>query len=324
MKYILIIFIFFGCSRFYSKNEIVQKDTLETEYNTVNLGSPKVWANPQIKSTEFVESSIGPYPSIGQESQVALRKKNGPIVGMIFGPGLHKAVAHIVLIKHLRKKNIKIHLLSGHGLGAVIAAMYASGMTTQKMEWLFFKFFNEAKGEAVFSTKWLKLLDEIVISRIKSKTLQELETTTYLPSSRKINGLYGSGNLRNILRSHLKRFSDKIMAYNMIEKTNFFSHKFFKKLGVNLLLGIDVINGDVSFQSTNEHLGTIFSEISSKIESEKILKKELIIGLSSKGFDMDSYDDPMPYMKEAEKQSALFVNDIADMVKHWDKNPRKE
>jgi hypothetical protein len=324
LKLLFIFIIFFGCSRFYSKDEIVQSDKLDTEFNTVTLDTPKIYANPKIKATEIGEDSMGPYPTIEQEAQETLQEKKVPIVGLVFGPGLHKAIAHVIFLKHLNRRGVKVHLVSGHGLGALIAVLYASGVTPQKMEWLFYKFFNEARGEKVFSSTWLKILDRTVISHIKIKTLQELQITTYLPSSRKVNGLYGSGNLRDIIIGHLKRFSHEVTSKNIVNKTNFFSHKFFYKIGVNLLIGIDVINEDISFDRPDEQLLGLFSKVSSKLKKEKSIRNEYIFSLSSKGFGLDSYNDPMPYMKEAEKQSALFVNDIARMVKQWNKNHEKE
>ena len=312
--HLLILLFLFGCTQFYSKEDIYQKQQDESDFNTVPIESIFSTTAPEIDENEFTENSIGPFPLLDTQKVKDSQKAKKAIVGLVFGPGAHRVLAQIIFLKHLQQKKVVVHLVSGYGLGALVATMFASGMTPQKMEWLFFKFFNEARNTKPFTTAWIKILDKIIISQIRSSSLQELKKATYLPAKKKVNSLYGSGNLRTILLNHLFQFSPQNRPQWQIQKTNFFGHKFLKKLGVNLLIGLDALGDDVEFKKPDSHLLGIFTKISGKIQLEKKRSDRIIFTLDTSGYTLDSYDDPMPYMKEVEKQSHGFVNDIARMI----------
>ncbi len=74
-----------------------------------------------------------------------MRKK----VGLALGGGGAKGFAHIGVLKELERNSIKVDFISGVSVGAVIAAMYACGVSTAEME------------RISLSTKWTKLVEFI-------------------------------------------------------------------------------------------------------------------------------------------------------------------
>ena len=62
--------------------------------------------------------------------------------GLALGGGGARALAHVGLLKVLDKENIKIDYISGASMGAVIAALYARGESSESLEKLVLKFFG--------------------------------------------------------------------------------------------------------------------------------------------------------------------------------------
>jgi NTE family protein len=54
-------------------------------------------------------------------------------LGIAFGGGGAQGIANIAYVKALEAMEIKPDIVAGTGIGAVVAAMYAAGMTSQNM-----------------------------------------------------------------------------------------------------------------------------------------------------------------------------------------------
>ncbi|MBT4321635.1 patatin family protein [Candidatus Woesearchaeota archaeon] len=68
-------------------------------------------------------------------------------VGLALGGGTAKGLAHIGILEVLEKNNIKIDYLSGTSMGAVVAALYSSGMPIKDLK------------KIALTTKWENLVD---------------------------------------------------------------------------------------------------------------------------------------------------------------------
>lgn len=60
--------------------------------------------------------------------------KDSPRIGLALGGGGARGLAHIGVLKILEREGIPISLLSGTSMGGLIAAAYASGLTSQQIE----------------------------------------------------------------------------------------------------------------------------------------------------------------------------------------------
>lgn len=56
-----------------------------------------------------------------------------PKTGLALGGGAARGAAHLGILKALEENNIKIDLLSGTSIGALVAALYSFGVTIEKM-----------------------------------------------------------------------------------------------------------------------------------------------------------------------------------------------
>jgi NTE family protein len=61
-------------------------------------------------------------------------EENRPRIGVALGGGFARGIAHVGVLRELELSGIPIHCIAGTSVGALIAAAYASGSTTEEME----------------------------------------------------------------------------------------------------------------------------------------------------------------------------------------------
>ncbi|MDZ8120359.1 patatin-like phospholipase family protein [Pontiella agarivorans] len=67
-------------------------------------------------------------------TSVARTETHRPKIGLVLGGGGALGFAHVGVIRELEKLNIPIDYIGGTSMGAIVAGMYASGMTPDEME----------------------------------------------------------------------------------------------------------------------------------------------------------------------------------------------
>lgn len=74
-------------------------------------------------------------------------EKLRPTIGIALSGGAVRGIAHIGILKVFEKENIPINFIAGTSIGALIGALYASGINTNELE------------KIAKTTKWKNLLD---------------------------------------------------------------------------------------------------------------------------------------------------------------------
>src|ERR1700742_2874377 len=54
-------------------------------------------------------------------------------IGLALGGGFARGIAHVGILRVLERENIPIHCITGVSAGAIVAAAYASGATTEEI-----------------------------------------------------------------------------------------------------------------------------------------------------------------------------------------------
>lgn len=114
---------------------------------------------------------------------------NIPINLVLSGGGI-KCAAHLALLEKIEELGLKINAISGSSGGALVASLYASGLSTQDILQIFkktslFKFsFFSIKKAGIFDTFLFK---SILENQIKNK-FSELEIPIYITASNMQNG----------------------------------------------------------------------------------------------------------------------------------------
>jgi len=111
-------------------------------------------------------------------------------INLILSGGGVKCTAHLALLEKIEELGLKINAISGSSGGALVAALYASGVSTQEILQIFkethlfiFSFLSIAKA-GIFDTFLFK---EIIENRIKLR-FSELQIPIYITASNMQNG----------------------------------------------------------------------------------------------------------------------------------------
>ena len=61
-------------------------------------------------------------------------EKTRPKIGLVLGGGGAKGAAHIGVLKVLEEQKIPVDYIAGTSMGAIVGALYASGLTADELE----------------------------------------------------------------------------------------------------------------------------------------------------------------------------------------------
>ncbi|TAG46419.1 MAG: patatin-like phospholipase family protein [Betaproteobacteria bacterium] len=107
-------------------SEIMQMDRRQMMLRSVGAG---VTATLAVLPTAFAQS-----PAPKRNATAAKKANDGPKVALVLGSGSARGFAHIGVIKALEASNFKPDIVVGTSAGALVGALYASGMNGAQME----------------------------------------------------------------------------------------------------------------------------------------------------------------------------------------------
>lgn len=233
--------------------------------------------------------------TIGQGVSKKLR------IGLSLGPGLYRTLNYVSLLKFLERQNLNPQVVTGTGFGAIVAAMYASGMTPEVIEWNFYRYFKEKRKYRPFETEWLEEVDNLLLDKLKNKTIQDTTKKFYITlynSKTKKTYYFDKGNMRELLLLNLKLSNSVDLRKSGTQYTAAFENEVFnaglmKRLGVDFTIGADVLGSKFDFEDSNEFLIGVFGRAAGRITREK------------KGFDY-FYSIPLQKMSLDSTENGAF------------------
>ena len=251
--------------------------------------------------------------TIGQGVSKKLR------IGISLGPGLYRTINYVSLLKFLERQNLNPQVITGTGFGAVVAAMYASGMTPEVIEWNFYRYFKEKRNYRLYDSEWLEEIDKLLLTKIKSKpiegTVKKFYITLYNSKTKKTY-FFDKGNLRELLLNNLKLSNSIDPRKSGIQYTTAFENEVFnaglmRRLGVDFTIGADVLGTKFDFQSSNEYLIGVYGKAAGRIAREK------------KSFDY-FYSIPLQKMSlDSTENGALYLLKTQEYVEAQSSNLKK-
>lgn len=272
-----------------------------SEWYQVGTVDPHRTSGPAA-STEFPgdlpDGSYGPLPE-GTPTPVASpspNTKKTPVVGMILGPGLNRTIAHVGILKKLEESKIKVHILSGAGMGLVVAAMYAGGMSPSKIEWSLFNFFQNCGNLAPYSPQWAKKIDELLIRKIGHRRIDSFPKSLVIPLydvEQKQLRFFVRGDVHQLIRAALQLYVGSnpqggrwISAINRV----IFDRKMMANYKIDLLIGVDVLGSEIVFGHDSGFLLGNFKKIAGLVNQQK-MKVDLFWQLPSSSYPLDDNSD---------------------------------
>ena len=323
--YLIVVYLLFcsSCSGLKQKKRHLLFNEMEVDKSSLILGlKSKVKQKPRLNiENHGHEGTFGPQVIGGQREKKA--KKRGPVVGLMLGPGLHRIMAHLSLIKELNRKKIPIHVISGMGLGAVVAGLVSFDLNIDEIEWLLFNFWSKSKYTKPYTEEWYSILDDVVFKKFKNKDIQDGMQTIFFPVLGE-NGetrIIKTGNVRDVFSEIL---NNKLDIPNVFEKA-FYKKEYFLKHGVDITIGLNVLDSEVFFAKKSTGFNDSLRKfISYKNDQIKMKEMDLFFEFLEKNENVTAPLESIAFFEEKAKTWAKrSVKKIEGHIDKWNEPSQK-
>jgi hypothetical protein len=245
-------------------------------------------------------------------------------IALNLGPGIYRSINYVSVLKQLERKGLAPDIVTGTGMGAIVAAMYATGMTPEVIEWNFFKYFKEKRNNKPYDKDWVSEIDDAFLWKFKNTNVQDTKKrffiTLYDHNTQKTY-YFDKGNIRNLLLLNLKlatyvNESTGSQKYSAAFEKEVFNARLLRQLGADLTIAADALGTSIEFENSNEFLFGVFTKIATRIQKEK---KDFDLTLSlpiHHGLD-STKDSPLYIQKTQEymtKQSPLILKKVQEKL----------
>lgn len=275
----------------------------------------------KVEETVRVGAQGGEIYSNHESVQPTTEKNEKKIrIGINFGPGLNRVINYVSVLKALERHNLAPVVVTGTGMGAIIAAMYAEGMTPEVIEWNFYKYFKEYKMTKPYEKDWLKQVDQILLTKFKNSKIEETKKKFFITlydQTQKKAFYFDHGNIRDLLlkglRLHGGTNENSEQKYSAVFEKEVFNAHLLTQMGVDFTLGVDCLGTKFDFDRPNEFLIGIYGRTSGRIQKEKS-SFDYIITLPLAKMNLDSSKElPLSMKRTYEfmgKELVLIKNKI--------------
>jgi hypothetical protein len=261
--------------------------------------------NSHVEETVRVGVQGGEHFSNAENSGVVVEtQEKKSRIGICFGPGLNRVINYVAVLKILERYNMAPLVVTGTGMGAIIAAMYAEGMTPEAIEWIFYKYFKENKITRPYEKEWLKQIDQFLLSKFKDSKIEETKKKFYVTlydRQLKKAFYFDHGNIRDLLLKGLQLESNirdvSGPKFEAAFEKEVFNSRLLSQMGVDFTLGIDGLGTKFDFDHPNEFLIGIYGRTSGRIQKEKSTF-DYVVTLPLAKMNLDSSKDLPRYMKK--------------------------
>jgi hypothetical protein len=232
---------------------------------------------------------IGPFPENEQDkTSQNVNRASAIVIGLHLAPAGHKSVAYAELLKSLTKNKIRPRIISGEGLGAVVAALYAYKESPEYIDWVFFNFLSRSKGLKLYSSEWRDVLRETVLTLFKDIRIQDLKVPLLIPIWDRVTGkvvVLDSGLVTVALEAN--------MASGRVDgrrQPSFDRHPMqaitLKQRGSDIALVADALGASVDFQRPDDYLVGLYGRTST-LQQNSRTGWDQVIDLSSANYPLD-------------------------------------
>jgi hypothetical protein len=321
--YALIVLVLFvsGCSSIKSKREHNDKNNPDNVDMTVDgLPGEKVDVKPQ-EETVRVGDRGGDVYSNTETSEQPHGDIRKPRIGLNLGPGIYRTINYVSLLKILERQNLSPDIITGTDFGAIIAAMYASGMTPEVIEWNFYKYLREKRKSKPYDADWVADIDKSLLSKFKNLNVQDTKKKLFITlydSTTKKTYYFDKGNIRDLLLLNLRLTTNPAQAksgqkYSSAIENEVYNSKLLKQLGAEFTIAADVLGTKFDFDNANEFLFGLFGKTAGRIQKQK-KDFDYIVTLPLNTMNLDSTKDGPLYLQKSyefmQKQAPLIAKKL--------------
>ena len=325
LSYFLLIFLLglsflSGCS-LQTRKEIDMKKE-KSPYLGVEVESVEEDTSPKIEEQSGPKTDqYGPLPLEGNK-QSSQGQAPEPVVALYIGSGNYRTLASLGFFQKLLREDINIRIFSGEGFGALLASLFASEVTPERIEWLFFKFIKTGGNRELFYEDWRESLKETFYSELNYQNIDEVPIFLTLPvySENQEKVVFrDSGELFSLLdaqfpgsQGNLKTPLDR--SFRPIEELF--------AAGADLVVGLNVLGKKVSFVHGNDRnlplYRTAMERLKKIIEEEK--DRALFFDLSLEKIGLDTTEE-LPFIIQNGREAAgEAIPQLKALILQWKKD----
>lgn len=322
-----IFFLVSGCSSIKTIHSGEQKNPhskVKPDQVDLNLnehpGDKPVEVLPQEETVRVGERGGDVYTNneVGETAKAETKKLK---IGLSLGPGIYRTINYVSFLKILERQNLSPDIITGTGFGAIIAAMYAVGMTPEVIEWNFYKYFKEKKKNKPYDQDWLNEIDTALLAKFKTLNIQDAKKKFFLTlydHNTKKTYYFDKGNIRDLLILNLRlsnNFTESKSGqkYSTAFEKEVFNARLLRQLGAEFTIAADVLGTKFDFDSTNEFLIGVYGRTAGRIQKER-KDFDYSVTLPLNTMNLDSTKNSPLFMQKTyefmQKQSPLLLKKI--------------
>lgn len=246
--------------------------------------------------------------------------ERSPVISLIFGPGLYRVLAHISFLKILVNEKIKVNIVSGSGMGTLIAALYAKGHSPARIEWFFFKFLNKCKNLKLYSKKWFHVLKKLLIEEFNEENIEDLRLSLVIPLFDKKNNkiIYMRKGLLvpSLYLSLQPPDGSAHFNYSSSFQHEVFNKEKMNKLGADIVIGVDVLGNEMELADSKLYLSNIFSKAIERVKEEKE-GLDLFFSLPLGNIPFDSFIKITDFLSTDVMNKNKYLPQILEKINDW-------
>lgn len=248
-------------------------------------------------------------------------QSNLPVVALSMGPGLYRSFLHINVLKSLDRYGIKPNVLTGSGMGAVIASLYAFSLTPDLIEWRVFNFISEVKDENILSEAWLEKVDQVLLKDYLEVNIEDADKVLRLAVlNTKTNQVEMKvrGSLRELIRAQFKASSAGNPTYIAPHLRSIFHQTYLREGGVDFIIAIDALGPSFKLKKRDDYWSGIWGRTVglSKKEREGI---EAALTLPSRGLALDNAQAVSKYLEKSLPSITDSVGRLKTVLENWER-----
>ncbi|MBC7540611.1 MAG: patatin-like phospholipase family protein [Bacteriovorax sp.] len=301
-----------------SKPDQVEFDLYEHTHGPVEKPIDVV---PQEETVRIGERGGVVYANTEPGTEIGFVENKKIRIGLSLGPGIYRTINYVSFLKILERQNLAPDIITGTGFGAIVAAMYAVGMTPEVIEWNFYKYFKEKKKNKLYDKDWVNEIDEMFLTKFKNINIQDTKKKFFITlydHNTKKTYYFDKGNIRDLLLLNLRlsnNFTESKSGqkYSTAFEKEVFNARLLRQLGAEFTIAVDVLGSKFDFETTNEFLIGVYGRTAGRIQKER-KDFDYSVTLPLNLMNLDSTKDSSLFMQKTydfmQKQSPVILKKI--------------
>lgn len=255
-----------------------------------------------------IDESAGVGPQLIDESSSLAPSEKAAVNAVNFVDAGNLSVAYIGYLK--ATSSINYSLVSGTGMGALVAALYCAGKAPDHIEWFFYKLSGtyQEKRLQYLSNAWFKVMTELIEKEFGQQRLESFPKTCIIPiyhTGRRQVEYHRRGAVVPLLIANLEFLNQKSAWRSPVIHPSLIDREF-KKLGADHLTMVRVPLDNLQFKKWDSYiLGTYGrADAMSKMQSSSYDQQ---IELPIKNILFDDFSQLPSVIQQGMRQTNMWL-----------------